>query len=167
MPRGSEFLRGASDVGGALLPSVIKILEWCAGLPIALSVVGSTVSLLRRRVDTFETACEMYATDFEERETRLGSLLSGGILLSLKHQQDEFANWKKRNEVDIKHNISDLYIGLCVLRKQLWVPVSVLSGMWILSRELALDIANLFCGMSLASISYQKTGNISVFWVFW
>ncbi len=44
----AKFSRYASDTGKALRQSVTKILEWCAGLPIALSVAGSTVSLLLR-----------------------------------------------------------------------------------------------------------------------
>ncbi len=44
----------ATDAGGSLLPSVAKILDWCAGLPIALSVSGSAVALLLRNVGTMK-----------------------------------------------------------------------------------------------------------------
>ncbi len=144
-------LGSAPATGDALLPSVTKILQWCAGLPIALSVSGSAVALLVRNVGSLEMACEIYANDFEERAMNLsdkrdrdGSRLSDGILLSLKYLQVEFSNWKERESVEIDRTIRELYTSLCVLMKQLWVPISVLGAMWNLDEKSALDIANLF-----------------------
>ncbi len=158
--------RGAPDVDGALRQSVTKILARCAGLPIALSVSGSAVAFLVRSVGTFETACEIYAADFEARPTKLGherdpdgSSLNDGIFLSLKYLQVEFMRWKETTAVDTKRTIRDLYASLCVLTQQLWIPISVLSRMWDLDDNSALDIANLFCGMSLATLSFLKIGD--------
>ncbi len=149
--RSSMSLRDAPDTGETILPSVAKILRWCSGLPIALSVCGFAVALLVRNVGMFESACEMYVTDFEERATNLddepdcdGSRLADGILLSLKYLQVELSKWRERKAVHIEFTISDLYTSLCVLMKQLWVPVSVLSRMWNLDEKSALDIANMF-----------------------
>ncbi len=143
-----------------------KILGWCAGLPIALSVSGSAVALLAENLDTLEEAFNKYATDFEARATNLGdepdpdgSRLSDGIHLSLEYSQKEFSNWKERKAVDIKHSINDLYASLCVMTKQLWIPVSVLGRMWNLDEMSAYDVADLFCRMSLAKLSYRKIGN--------
>ncbi len=56
----------------------------------------------------------------------------------------------------IEHTIRDLYTSLCVLKNQVWVPVSVLGRMWRLDEKLACDIAKLFCEVSLATLSFRK-----------
>ncbi len=56
------------------------------------------------------------------------------------------------------HNPGSVY-QLCVLTKQVWVPISVLSRMWNLDDKSALDMANLFCGMSLATFSFRQIGD--------
>ncbi len=61
--------------------------------------------------------------------------------------------------MDTKYSISDLYASLCVLLKQLWIPISALGRMWKLDEKSAFDIADLFCGMSLATLSFRKIGN--------
>ncbi len=104
--------------------------------------------------------------DFEAGATILGderdpdgSRLSDGILLSLKYLEVEFSKWKERISEDIAHTISDLYLSLCVLTKQVWVPISVLSRLWNLDEALAFYVADLFCGMSLATLSFRKIGD--------
>ncbi len=44
-----------------------KILTWCGGLPIALSVAVCAIALLVRQelFGNFERACDFYVTDFE------------------------------------------------------------------------------------------------------
>ncbi len=81
----------APDSSERLRNAVSKILGWCWGLPIALSVTGSTVALLEKRVGSLERACEKYVTDVEEEGTnvederdRRGTKLREGIRLSLK-----------------------------------------------------------------------------------
>ncbi len=105
-------------------------------------------------------------TDFEDRGTNVGderdrdgSSLNGSIRLSLKYLHIEFSNWKRRKAVDIGYSIRDLYTSLCVLTKQLWVPISVLCRMWKVDHRAALDIANMLCGMSLANLSFRKIGD--------
>ncbi len=146
-----------------LLPSMTKILSFCGGLPIALSVAGCAVALLVRTVASFERACNIYAVEFEERNTGLGdertrisSSLRTGILLSLKYLDTEFSKWKANNSPHFEHSVSDLYASLSVLSNQLWVPISVLSRMWKLDEKFALDVAKLFCEMSLATLSYRN-----------
>ncbi len=148
-----------------LCPNVSKILSFCAGLPIALSISGSAIAYLTRTLGTFESACEIYVTDFEHKATNLGDernpegkRLNDCIRLSLQYLEAKFTDWKERNSVNIEFTISDLYTSLSVLTNQVWVPVSVLSRMWKLEDKSALDIADMFCGMSLASFSYRKIG---------
>ncbi len=149
-----------------LCPSVPKILSFCGGLPIALSITGSAVAYLIRTSGTFENACEIYVTDFEHRARNLveeenpeGKRLSDCISLSLQYLETEFSDWKKRNSVNIDFSVSDLYASLCVLKNHVWVPVSVLSRLWQLGETSALDIADMFCRMSLASLTHQKIGD--------
>ncbi len=59
--------------------------------------------------------------------------------------------WKASKAVDVEQCISELYTSLCVLSNQVWVPVCVLSRMWKVDEKSALDVMNLFCGMSLAN----------------
>ncbi len=52
--------------------------------------------------------------------------LNAGILLSLQCLEPEFEKWKDDEGVDTNHSIKDLYVSLCVLQNQGWIPVSVL-----------------------------------------
>ncbi len=45
--------------------------------------------------------------------------------------------------LETDHTVSDLFISLCVLSKQAWIPVSVLGRMWELEEDAAMDIATL------------------------
>ncbi len=113
-----------------------------------------------RRFGSFERACDIYVTDLEAGRQCLGveeEKLIGRFLLSLKYLQIEFLKWKASKAVGIEHTIRDLYTSPCVLKNQVWVPVSVLGRMWRLDEKLACYIAKLFCEVSLATLSFRKT----------
>ncbi len=61
-----------AESGTDVSPSMGKILRWCGGLPIALSVTGCAVAYLMRTGWSFEGACDSYVKDFEERRTGSG-----------------------------------------------------------------------------------------------
>ncbi len=52
--------------------SMGKILRWCGGLPIALSVTGCAVAYLMRTGWRFQLACDSYVKDFEEEKNGSG-----------------------------------------------------------------------------------------------
>ncbi len=83
--------------------------------------------------------------------------MNAGILLSLEYLEVEFQKWKTKNSVFVEHSVNELYTGLCVLENQSWVSISVLSRLWQLEKDVAFDVANLFCGMSLATLQLRQT----------
>ncbi len=104
---------------------------------------------------TFERACDAYAIKLGkkrtlrgEKETEGGASLNAGIELSLESLEAEFSQCIAEHSLETEHTVSDLYISLCMLSKQMWVPVSVLGRMWQFEEDAALDIVTLFCDMS-------------------
>ncbi len=146
--------------------SASKILQICGGLPIALSIAGCAVSVLLRLYGTFEKACNVYSVKLEKKRITIGDKydpegksLNAGILLSLEYLEVEFSQWKAQAYLELEHTITDLYTSLCVLTNQTWAPVSVLSRLWKLDEDAAFDVANLFCGMSLATMEVRRTAD--------
>ncbi len=82
--------------------------------------------------------------------------MNAGICFSLQCLEPEYEKWKDDYGVDTKHTIKELYVSLCVLRNQGWIPVSVLSRLWKLDEYEAMKVANFFCGMSLATLRHQE-----------
>ncbi len=94
------------EVHHDLCPSVQKILSMCGGLPITLSVAGYAVAHLNRTARSFESACEIYITDFcatklGEKRNPEGKRLYDCIHLSLKYLEAEFSEWKREKAVNI------------------------------------------------------------------
>ncbi len=89
-------------------------------------------------------------------QCEMGSLKSG-ILLSLEFLEAKLLKWKLESNHDIDYSIDDLYIGLCVLRPHMWVPLSVLSRLWQLDEGDAMHVMELFCEMSLATLRFALT----------
>ncbi len=135
--------------------SVQKILEICAGLPIALAVTGSAVRRLSTAFADFDTACDDYARRLEKKRSILGDertmegmSLNASILLSLEFLQDDFVT----RELNTDHSISDLYTSLCVLQHQARVPLSVLGRLWQLDEDTVMYVVGLFSELSLATL---------------
>lgn len=78
--------------------------------------------------------------------------MSAGILLSLESFEDEFSKMKADDEVCTAYTELDLYLKLCVLSSQQWVPVSVLGRMWGLDATFGCEIALLLSEMSLLKL---------------
>ncbi len=142
--------------------SVSRVLSQCGGLPIAISVAGCAVRL-KRLHSSLETACNVYADELQNKRASLGHTeISGGtsfntrIQLSLDYLDAAFKDWKAQYAPEAKQNISDIYISLCVLKKQTWVPVSVLSRFWKLNKDCTMTIVELLSGLSLASLESRN-----------
>ncbi len=149
---GPVSLAGVDGLG----PSLSKIL-FCVGLPILLSVIGRALSKYVRHYRTFECACDVDATTLEKKRrlvgdmmTEGGSILDAGIALSLESLEEDFSQCIAEHSLETDHSVCDLYISLCALPSRVWIAVSVLGQMWQLDEDAAMDIAALFCDMSLA-----------------
>ncbi len=94
-------------------------------------------------------------------KTEGGASLNAGIALSLECLEAKFSEYVDEHSVKTDHTVSDLYVSLCVVSDQAWVPVSVLSRMWQLEEDAAEDIAKLFCDMSLAKLELHSLSNES------
>ncbi len=149
--------------GEKVKSKISKVLLLCGGLPIALSVAGCAVAKLARLHKSFGAACDQYEIQLNKTKASLreepgfsGTSLNAGILLSLQCLEPEYEKWKDDYGVDTKYTIKDLFVSLCVLRNQGWLPVSVLSRLWKLDESEAMKIADFFCGMSLATLQCRE-----------
>lgn len=129
------------------------ILDLCSGLPIALSVAGSMVSMYMKMGLEYESACRMYLDEISsEMELYPGaSFLDSAIRVSLSVLEADFEKNSGHDAVD--QSVSELYISLCVLKNQQFMPLPVLALMWNTSEAKTEEICLLFCSMSLAKIS--------------
>lgn len=126
------------------------ILNLSAGLPIALAVCGSAVASHVKMGLQFKDACSTYLKDLKQKANLGVKVLEGAIELSLEYLE------KINAPVSTQFSIYDMYMNLCVLEKQLWMPVPVLAVMWEVDDKSAECIAKLFSSMSLAKTSLHK-----------
>ncbi len=162
---------GPSSFAGVdgLRSSLSKILGICGGLPIALSVIGHSVCKGVVHYGTFERACDAYAAKLEkrrelvgEKEAEGGTSLNAGIELSLESIEPEFSQCVAEYSLETDHTVSDLYISLCVLPEQMWIPVSFFgSNVAVLKRMLQWMLRHCFCDMSLAKLEWQSVSSES------
>lgn len=123
-----------------------------AGLPIALAVTGRYVAAAVSDGLDFEYVCDNYFQDLEENENLGATVLDSAIRLSLNYLNSKL---KSISNVAFEHSIYQMYISLCVMEKQQWLPVAVLGRMWGVNDRNAARVAGLFKSMSLAKTSVQ------------
>eukprot|EP00171_Calliarthron_tuberculosum_P007051 IDg7051t1 len=124
---------------------VEKILDWCAGLPLALSIAGSAVNYYYEDCQddasfAIKTYCENMEdihedSDGEEYEYHPG--LSHVVEASLKICEQRGADMRCR------------FKALCVLEKQMTMPISALSKLWGVDRKVADKTVETFKQFSL------------------
>ncbi len=73
--------------------------------------------------------------------TEGGASLNAGITPSLESLEAEFSECVAEHSLETEYTVSDLYISLCVLSNQVWIPVSVLGRMWEFKKDAAWDVA--------------------------
>lgn len=81
------------------------------------------------------------------------TVMEAAIKLSLKYLESKL---EKLTIVSPKYSMYDMYICLCVLKKQQWMPVSILARMWGVGGKSAERIAILLSSMSLAKTSVKE-----------
>ncbi len=98
---------------------------------------------------SFEHACDAYALKLE-KERKLGRRYDDrrrGMPecrnCAKSGQEAEFSQCVAEHSPETDHTVCDLYVSLCVLSNQAWVPVWVLGRMWQLEADAAMDIATL------------------------
>lgn len=139
------------------ISAVQEILNLCAGLPIALAV---TVRYIASRVSSgfdFEYACDTFLEDLKEKAYPGSSFLDAAIKLSLEYLDAELKKQWKSFASPPKYSMYEMFSSLCVLEKQQWMRVSVLSRMWGVDDMSAERIALLFSSMSLGKTAVHKT----------
>lgn len=138
------------------LKAMQGILDLCSGLPIALYVAGSTLSMHMKMRLGFEPACQVYLDEISNEMTVHPGVrfLENAIHLSLTALEVDF---EKIGGHDSKeYYVRDLYDSLCVLKNQQAVPLSVLALMWNIPEAQTKNVSLSFSSISLAKISIQR-----------
>lgn len=135
-------------------PSVQAILRLYTGLSIALAVTGRFVAAETSDGLNFEYICGNYLQDLEEGANLGSTVLESAITLSLNYLNSKLLNMSK---VSSEHSMQHMYVSLCVMQKQQWVPTAVLGRMWAVIDRDAARIAGLFKSKSLAKTSIQDS----------
>lgn len=136
--------------------AVQGILNLCGGLPIALAVTGCTVAARVSSSLEFEYVCDSFLNDMRKKANLGASVLKAAIHLSLKYLDSELEDMTDSFDVVPRFSMYEMYTSLCVLKKQQWVPVSVLAKMWAVDYRCAEHIGMMFSFMSLGKTSVQQ-----------
>lgn len=104
------------------------------------------------RVD-FEHECISFLKDLKEENNFGASFLDTGIKLSLEHLDFELKNM---SDISPTYSMKEYYTSFCVLKKQGWMPETVLARMWRLDVKTAERISTLFSSMHLVKIAARK-----------
>ena len=133
-----DWIDGATQ---CVKDAVKDVVRRCGGLPVALGVAGKGIRSIARRRS---------GGGGEEKERSLGAIVKcseklegslfdqmdlgkngygvhGGLFGSLKISLEHGSEWQKREEDRHEWCIEELHRGLCVLQKQAWAPVIMLS----------------------------------------
>lgn len=129
LPSFSTHNRGALD----------DILKTCAGLPLALSVAGSAVKQLMDPDRCDQNAISEFWNILKTKRGELASAESGdgykgltyAVETSLQFVQDKWESKKNTAELCDHLTARDMFQSLCIMQKQMFLPVSVIEKLWV------------------------------------
>lgn len=124
-----------------------KLLQATGGLALGLAVLGSLV-----RTVGWEGAVEQLDRAFEARRRPRDSQRES-LWACFQASYNNFDVGRTRHEL-----LPKLYKALCVVEKQVWLPLSALSALWDVSEGDAAAYARRFGDSSLATVRPQVVG---------
>ena len=155
-----------------------NVLGRCGGLPVASAVAGKADARIGARMrktsgDQLEAGSELveYRDDLENQVRYRVNLVRNdhgdhaGLFTSLKMSLKAAERIEKRRNAVRDWALTELHQGLCVLQKQQWAPVTMLSCLWGVSKREAKSIAEMMEGISACDIEYRLVAGKSVFGV--
>lgn len=120
------------------------LLKAAAGLPLALAVLGSVV----RTKGWGWAAAEVHQSFVSQPCPRGGEHSSLWACFQ--------ASYKHLDAIGMEpEHCRELYMALCVVEKQEWLPMSALSALWGVDEDVAKVYANLFGDVALATVRPQ------------
>ena len=147
-----------------------NVMRRCGGLPVALGVAGKGVRNIARRSggdDAGEKerrldAIVKYSEKLERSlHTQVGLGKKGymdhcGLFGSLEISLKSGAEACKDGEEDEEWCLEKLHRGLCVLQKQAWAPVTMLSCLWDLEEEAVERVVDVMAELSICKVEDRE-----------
>lgn len=139
-----------------------RTLETCGGLPLALSVAGSAVKqLMAPSVDVSkQNAFVRYWERLQSHANQLSKAEIGerhkGLSVALESSLDSLEKKWKGETVQVR----DMFQSLCVLQKQMCLPLSVIAKLWGVTSAVAQEGVMMFARNSLVSLVWTN-GEVS------
>ena len=153
------------DASQRVKDALENVVHRCGGLPVALGVAGSGMRTIARRLGSDgagrERGMEAIVKYSEKLERSLHTQVDlgkkgygehGGLFASMEISLKSGAEaWRDRKEVR-QWCLERLYRGLCVLQKQAWAPMTMLSCLWGMEEEEAEGVVDLMEDLSVCRI---------------
>ena len=131
---------GSARDDGECQRHILRILDKCAGLPLALNVAGSAVRMLRKRWEgdargAWKKYSEMMdePNRFERRGGDGGYWSLYGMLESSIKILDDRSSSEEIGKFAM--TFQEMHRSLCVLKRQDWLPLSIVQHLWGTSDE--------------------------------
>ena len=177
-PRGSfsrsVLLRTATRNAAPILESsthavVNHLLDACGGIPVALVVIGRAIFKIASKMSRdYDLAIPHYFTMFGKSHSSLIDQCADDDYVSLTAALHVAINIlvDTGSEDDVlrtSHDCAGMYRSLCVLKKQQWVPVSMLCRLWNIASDADAEmIADKLSEFGLVDVQFRKIGDIEV-----
>ena len=146
-----------------------SVLKKCGGLPSALAVAGKTIGRIymrMRRRGGEERKCARDAIVEHQRQLESRSkhgenrVKEGygdyvGLFTALRASLEVIDRKDAKVEEKGGRSVSELHRGLCVLQKQQWAPVTMLSCLWGVDEDEAENVCEMMEGISVFEIEHR------------
>ena len=145
------------------------LLDACCGLPVALAVTGRAIYKMAIDMNRdYDRAISLYSTVQAKSRSEIIDRCADDEYVSLMTALDTSINIldNTRSEGDTARSpyiCAEMHRSLCVLKKQQWVPVTMLCQLWnTTSYEDADFIADMLCEVGLVDVQFRKIGDNEV-----
>ena len=167
---------GVSTSEAAEMPKASKaaletVLQKCGGVPLTLGVAGSAIRQMTPSCSgNWAEAMFMYAGELEAEISRVGSKEIGmhpsfeaTIRRSLSVSDRWSDEYELRRRTGERISCSQLFIALCVLRKQTRVPREMVQRLWSVTDDRVLhDVVRKFVDLNLISERRSSDGGFTI-----
>lgn len=156
-----------SSVDNEALHSFNFVLNTCGGLPVALAVAGRAVKGIARSSGQVK-AWAIYKRRLQSSSTGLINVIKSnvdgysGLFTALCASLEGTGYLAEIGGICTAERMKESYQGLCVLRKQAWIPQSALSYLWGTMEETVEAMVELMGELSLLNIEYREINGRAV-----